>query len=52
MAAKVVEDGADQPDGYTGIVQDQLGEQAAGLAGQLLPQPEVASPFRTAWRLI
>ena len=38
-AAEVAEDGADQPDGRAGIVQGQLGEQTAGLAGQLLPQP-------------
>ena len=29
------------PDGCDGIVQEQLGEQAVSLAGQLLPQPGV-----------
>ena len=41
MVAEMVEHCADQPDGCAGIVQDELGEQASGLAGQLLPQPGV-----------
>ena len=37
VAAEMVEDSADQPEGFVGVVKDQLGEQAPGLAGQLLP---------------
>ena len=41
MAAEMVEDGADQRHRLGGIVEDQLGEQAAPLARKLLPQPGI-----------
>ena len=52
MAAEMAEDGADQRQGRVGIVQDQLGEQAAGLAGELLPQPGVDKLVEDEVRLV
>ena len=52
MAAEMAEDGADQRQGRVGIMQDQLGEQAAGLAGELLPQPGVDELVEDEVRLV
>ena len=41
MPAEMLEDRADQRDGRVGIVQYQLGEQAAFLTGEFFPQPAI-----------
>ena len=52
MSAEMLEDGADQRDGRVGIVQDQLGEQAAFLAAEFSPQPVVDDFVEGQLRLI
>ena len=52
MPAEMLEDGADQRDGGVGILQDQLGEQAASLAGEFFPQPIVADLAEGELRLV
>ena len=52
MPAEMLEDGADQRDGRIGIVQNQLSQQAAFLAGELFPQPIVDDLAEGELRLV
>ena len=52
MAAKVVEDGADQCDRPVGVAQDEFSEQSVYLASQLLPQPSIRDLPEGEFRLI
>ena len=52
MPAEMLKDGEDQRDGRVGIVQDQLGEQAAFLAAEFFPQPVVDDLGEDQLRLI
>ena len=43
VAAEMVEDGTEQPDGCVGIVKNQIGKQAVGFAGQFFAQPSLSN---------
>ena len=52
IAAKVVEDGADQRDRPFGVAQDEFREQSVYLASQFLPQPSIRDLPEGEFRLI